>query len=110
MTSTEYPYNANCTTILPDYVPSTEYQLELFVTECFTTDLLYELYYEGDLELSISNNKTTTSTAAKIIGNGLYNSGFEQNMPCIFTVFANRTVPELDMNHYGSVLQADFDL
>lgn len=72
--------------------------------------MIYELYYEGDLEISLSNNSTTTSTVSKIIGSGLFNSGFEPDMPCIFTVFANRTVPTLDLNPFGSVLFADLDL
>lgn len=80
------------------------------MTDCFINNLLYELYYEGWLEFSVSNNKTTTSTVAKIIGNGLYNSGYAPDMPCIFHLFANRTVPNLDLSPYGSNLYIDFDL
>jgi len=31
-------------------------------------------------------------------------------MPCIFTFFANETVPTIDLDSYGSTLDGAFDL
>lgn len=68
------------------------------------------MYYEGLLEFSISNNMTTTTNVARIIGNGLYSSGYAPDMPCIFHIFANRSVPKIELSPYGSNLNIDFDL
>lgn len=84
--------------------------MELFVTDCFLNNLLYELYFGGDLEVSISNKLTTTTTAGRIIGTSLFTSGFDKGMPCIYTIFANTTAPLVTLNPYGSVLKANFDL
>ncbi|MFO0117144.1 MAG: hypothetical protein ACK521_05865 [bacterium] len=68
------------------------------------------MYYEGLLEFSISNNMTTTTNVARIIGNGLYSSGYAPDMPCIFHIFANRSVPNIELSPFGSNLNIDFDL
>jgi hypothetical protein len=109
VTSALFPWQQfYCAARLPNEIPTSEYQMELEITDCFINNLLYEYFYLGALHMALYNQ--TTTTASKIIGNGLFNQGYAPDMPCIFYLFANRSVPYIDLDPYGSVLNINFDM
>lgn len=71
ITSIPFPWNSVCSAVLPDVIPTDEYQIELEVTDCFLNNALYEGYYLDAFHLTMENQ--TTTTASKIIGNGMFN-------------------------------------
>jgi hypothetical protein len=110
VTSELYPYNNTCNVTLPQVVPTTEYEIELQVTDCFVNNLLYEFFYEGWLELSIQDNYTSTTTVGKLIGQNMFSNGYAEGYPCIFHLFGAGNPPTIDLNKYGSELVFDFDM
>ena len=55
-------------------------------------------------------NLTTTDTVSKLIGNGLFKSGYAPGAPCIFHLFANQSAPFIDLEASGSIMDMYLDM
>lgn len=92
-------YVPNCTTLIPPYIPTKEYEVEAMITDCFMNSLLYALNAEGDLKASLSNAKTTTDNVNLIIKSGNIWDSFEKNQTCIYTISTHDPAPTMTIKN-----------
>lgn len=69
------------------------------------------MFYFGGIDFDVGpNNDTTTTIVSDIIGNNMFKKhNYAPDMPCIWHIFAARSVPFVTLDPNGSLLNLNFD-
>ena len=101
-------YQQECPLLeLPKQSDTLEQYLQIMINGCFLNQALFAIHKENLIHFSVSNNKTTVSTVALLIGTN-FKKDFDNDALCKFTFFTNSTddSPVLTLNQTESSLTA----